>query len=85
MQEESPKPTDRVALLERNASGRQRSTAIGRLDVHLVAITTGRQMATGGVFDTGGNRTRKRKALDAFRQRASALVWKFQSNGWDEV
>ena len=30
MHEESPKLTGRVAPLERNASGRQRSTAIGR-------------------------------------------------------
>lgn len=50
------------------------------------------------VFHTAGDHTGRQEALStlrrlqldprmdsASRQRASALVWRFQANGWDEV
>ena len=82
-----------------NANGGQSNAAAGPLGLRLVAIDAGRQMAEmERVFGIAGNCTRQMEALttlrrwqfdprldSASRQRASALVWKFQPNGWDEV
>lgn len=75
MQEESPKSIGWVAPLEANANGRRSSAAIGRLDLRLVAIKAGRQRRW--QLDSRSN--------GASRQSARALIWKFESNGWDEV
>ena len=95
----SPEPTGQVAPLEGHANGRQSTTAAGPLGLSLVTIDAGRQMAEmERVFRGAGNHARQMEALatlrrwqfdprldSASRQRASALVWKFQPNGWDEV
>jgi hypothetical protein len=85
--------------LEGNANGRQSNNATVALGVSLVVIHAGQQMTEmERVFRAAGNHTRQMEALatlrrwqfdprldTASRQRASALVWKFQPNGWDEV
>lgn len=95
----SPAPTGRVVPLEGNANGRQSNTAAGPLGLSLVTIDAGRQMAEmERVFGAAGNHTCQMEVLatlrrwqfdprldSASRQRASALVWRFQPNGWDEV
>jgi hypothetical protein len=82
-----------------NANGGQNNVAAGRWGLSLVTIEAGRQMAEmERVFGAAGNHTGQIEALatlrrwqfdprldSASRQRASALVWKFQPNGWDEV
>ena len=82
-----------------NTNGRQSNTAAGPLGLSLVTIDAGRQMAEmERVLRTAGNHTGQMESLatlrrwqfdprldSASRQRASALVWKFQPNGWDEV
>lgn len=88
-----------MAPLEGDANGRQSNTAAGPLGLSLVTIDAGRQMAEmERVFRAAGNHTGQMEALAALRrwpfdprldsatrQRASALVWKFQPNGWDEA
>lgn len=95
----SPEPTGQVVPLEGNGNGRQRNTAAGRLGLSLVTIHAGQQMAEmERVLRAAGNHAGQMEALatlrrwqfdprldSASRQRASALVWKFQPNGWDEV
>ena len=91
--------TGQVVPLAGNANGRHSNTAARPLDLSLVTIDAGRQMAEmERVFRGAGNHTGQMEALatlrrwqfdprldSASRQRASALVWKFQPNGWDEV
>ena len=98
MQEESPQ-RGQAAPLEGTANARQSNTAAGRLGLSLVTMHAGQQMAEMEcVFRAAGNHTGQMEALailrrwqfdprldSASRQRASALVWKFQPNGWDEV
>ena len=95
----SPEPTGQVAPLEETANGRQSNTTAGPLGSSLVTIDAGRQMAEmERVFRGAGNYTGQMEALATLRrwqfdprldsasqQRASALVWRFQPNGWDEV
>lgn len=96
---EAPKPTVQVAPLGVDAKGRPRTPAKGLLGLRLVRIDAGRQMEEmKGVFRAAGNHTAQMDALATLRrwqldprldsisrQRANALVWRFQSNGWDEV
>jgi hypothetical protein len=88
----APEPIGQVVPLEENANGRQS-------DSSLLTIDVGRQMAEmERLLRPAGNHTLQMEALatlrrwqfdprldSASRQRASALVWKFQPNGWDEV
>ena len=99
MQEESAEQPEEAVLFEGNGNRRRSNTAAVRLGVSLVMIHAGQQMAEmERLFRAGGNHTRQMEALatlrhwqfdprldTASRQRASALVWKFQPNGWDEV
>ena len=89
----SPAPTGQVVPLE------QSNTAAGLLGLSLLTIDAGQQMAEmERLFRAPGDHTRQMEAIEtlrlwqfdprldsASRQRASALVWKFQPNGWDEV
>ena len=95
----SPKRPEQVGPLDANTHGRPGTIAAGPLGPGLTTIDAGRLAAEmERVFDTAGNRTRQMEALallrrwqcdprldSASRQSASALVWKFQPNGWDEV
>ena len=95
----SPQPTEQVVPLVGNVTGRQSNTAAEPLGVSLVTIDAGRQMAEmERLFRAAGNHNSQVEALatlrrwqfdprldSASRQRASALVWRFQPNGWDEV
>lgn len=95
----SPEPTGHVVPLEGNADGRRSDSAAGPLGLSLVTIDAGRQMEEmERVFRPAGSHTRQMEALatlrrwqfdprldTASRERASALVWRFQPNGWDEV
>ncbi len=95
----SSQPTAQVVPLEGNANGRQRHIATGPLGLSLVTVDAGRQMTEmERVFGATGNHTGQMEALatlkrwqldprldSASRERARALVWKFQPNGWDEV
>lgn len=95
----SPEPTGQVVPLEGNANGRQSNTAAGPLGLSLMTIDAGRQMAEmERLFGAAGNHTGQMEALttlrrwqfdprldSASRQRANALAWRFQPNGWDEV
>jgi hypothetical protein len=95
----SQEPTRQVVPLEGYADGGQSNSAAGPLGLSLVTIDAGRQMAEmERLFRTAENHTGQMEALTtlrrwqfdprldrASRQRASALVWKFQPNGWDEV
>ena len=95
----SLEPTAQVMPLEGNANGRQSNTAAPPSGLSPVSIDAARQMAEmERVFRAAGNHTDQMEALatlrrwqfdprldSASRQRASALVWKFQPNGWDEV
>lgn len=74
-------------------------TSTRPLDLSLVTIDAGLQMAEmEHVFRPAGNHTLQTQALATLRrwqfdprldsgsqERAGALVWKFQPNGWDEV
>jgi hypothetical protein len=95
----SPEPLGKVMSSWENANVGQRSTSTGPLDVSLVTIYAGLRMAKmEDVFRPAGNRTQQMQELamlrrwqfdsrldSASRERARALVWKFQPNGWDEV
>ena len=95
----SPKRPEHVGPLEANTDGRPSNTVAGPLGPGLRTIDAGRLTAEmERVFGTAGDRTRQMEALallrrwqcdprldSASRQSASALVWKFQPNGWDEV
>jgi hypothetical protein len=95
----SPEPTGQVVPLEGNANRRQSNTAAGPSGLSLVTIDAGRQITEmERVFGAAGNHAGQMEALatlrrwqfdpkldSASRQRASALVWRFQPNGWDEV
>jgi len=81
------------------ARGRQASTAAGSLSSRLMTADAGRQIAEmEGLLRAAGNDTGRMEALAALRrwqfdlrldratrQKANALVWEFQPNGWDEV
>jgi hypothetical protein len=93
----SAKPT--LVSLGGNTNGRQAGHVRGSTGSSLVAREASRQMAEiERVFSEPENHTRQMDALatlrrwqidprldNACRDRASALVWKFQPNGWDEV
>jgi hypothetical protein len=93
------KPTGQVVPLEGNANGRQSNTAAGPSGLSLATVDAGRQMVEmERLFGAAGNHTGQMEALSTLRrwqfdsrldsvsrQRASALVWRFQPNGWDEV
>lgn len=95
----SPEPTGQVVPLEGHANRWQSNTAAGPLGLGLVRVDASRQMAEmERVLRAPGNHTGQMEALatlrrwqfdprldTASRQRASALIWKFQPNGWDEV
>lgn len=82
-----------------SANRRHGTTAAGRLWPRLVTMDADRQMAEmEDLFRSAGDprgqmealATLRRWQLDprldsASRQRLSALVWKFEPNGWDEV
>lgn len=99
MSEGWPEPTGQTVPLEGDADARQSNTAAGPLGLRLMTIDADRQMAEMELlFRAAGNHTGQMEALatlrrwqcdprldSASRQRASALVWRFQPNGWDEV
>jgi hypothetical protein len=99
MPTESPKRLGHVMPLRGSANAGQYNTSTGPLGVSSLTIDADRQMAEMEcVFRPAGNHTQQMEALatlrrwqfdprldHASRQRASALVWKFQPNGWDEV
>jgi hypothetical protein len=99
MSAESLEQLGQVVLPGGNATAGRRNTSTGPLGSSFVAIEADRQMTEmERVFRPAGNHTRQLEALatlrrwqfdprldGASRQRASALVWKFQPNGWDEV
>ena len=95
----SPTRPGQVVPPEANANRQPSDTAAGPLGPRLMTIDAGRLTAEmERVFSDAGNGTRQMEALallrrwqcdprldSASRQSASALVWKFQPNGWDEV
>jgi len=97
MSAQSPKRTGQV--VPPKANGAQSATAAGPLGSGLETIDASRLTAEmERVFSAVGNCTRQTEGLallrrwqcdprldSASRQSASALVWKFQPNGWDEV
>ena len=99
MPEESAEQPGQTMSPRRNANGGKNNAAAGSLGVELATTYAGRQMAEMElVFGAGGDRISQTEALttlrrwqfdprldSASRQRASALIWKFQPNGWDEV
>jgi hypothetical protein len=88
-----------LVSLDGNANGRQTDHVRGSTGSRLRAGEARRQMAEmERVFSAPENHTGQMDALatlrrwqvdarldEASRDRASALVWKFQANGWDEV
>jgi hypothetical protein len=99
MQDQWAHQTGQVMPHRGNADGGQNNTAAAPLGLSLVTIYAGRQMAEmERLLQAAGDRVRQTEALAilrrwefdprldcASRQRASALVWKFHPNGWDEV
>jgi hypothetical protein len=99
MSAESSEQLGQVMAPGRNANAGQRNTSTGPLGLSSVTIDAGRQMAEmERAFRPAGNHTLQMEALatlrrwqfdprldSASRERARALVWKFQPNGWDEV
>lgn len=99
MQEKSTERPGQVMPPSGNTNGGQSNVAAGPLGLSVVAIDAARQMAEmEHVLRSAGNHTRQMEALATLRrwqfdprldtesrERASALVWKFQPNGWDEV
>jgi len=95
----SPKPFGQMMPPRGNASGARNKATAGRLGVRLMAGDAGRKMAEmEHLFRSAGNHAGQMEALATLRrwqfdprldrasqQRASALVWKFQPNGWVEV
>jgi hypothetical protein len=95
----SPTPIGQVIPPTGNANGGQSNATAERLGVRLVAMDADRKMAEmEHLFRSAGNHTGQMEALATLRrwqfdprldrasqQRASALVWKFQPNGWVEV
>ena len=94
MSARAPDPTGQVVPFEASAK-----SAAGRLGSSLMTIHAALQMAEmERVFGGAGNYDEQMEALatlrrwqvdprldSASRQRTSALVWRFQPNGWDEV
>ena len=99
MSAESLEQLGQVTPPRGNAKAWQGNASTGSLGLRLVTIEADRQMTEmERVFRPAGNHTLQMEALatlrrwqfdprldSASRQRASALVWKFQPNGWDEV
>jgi hypothetical protein len=99
MSARSPEPTRQAASLDANANSRQSNAAFVPLGLRLVRIDAGRRLVKmERLFRNAGNRIGRMEALatlrswqvdprfdSASRQRASALLWKVQPNGWDEV
>lgn len=99
MSARAPDPTGQVVPFEASANRRRGKSAAGRLGSSLMTIHAALQMAEmERVFGGAGNYDEQMEALatlrrwqvdprldSASRQRTSALVWRFQPNGWDEV
>jgi len=82
-----------------HAYGMENSAPAGSLGMRLVAVDASRKMLEmERLFLTAGNHTAQMEALytlrgwqsdqrldSASQQRASALIWRFAPNGWDEV
>lgn len=99
MQERSAEQPGWIVPLGEDANRRLNHAAAEPLGLGVATIDANRQMAEmENVFRANGNFTRQMEALatlrrwqvdprldNASRQRASALVWEFQPNGWDEV
>ena len=99
MQRESLEQPAQVMPPRENANEEQNRDTAEPLGVRLVAIDAGRKMAEmEQLFRSAGNHTGQMEALATLRrwqfdprldpasqQRARALVWKFQPNGWVEI
>ena len=99
MQEESAEHTGQIMPPRGNANRGANNGAAEPLGPSPETIDAGRQMAEmERLFRAAGNHTGQMEALatlrrwqldprldSASRQRANALVWRFQPNGWDEV
>lgn len=99
MSAKSPQAAGQVVPVDGNTNARRTDGAAGSLRSIPATVDAARQMAEmERVFSAAGNHTRqmevlatlRRRQLDprldnATRERANALVWRFQPNGWDEV
>jgi hypothetical protein len=100
MSAKSPQAAEQVVPVDENTNEQRTDGAAGfSLRSIPATVDAARQMAEmERVFSADGNHTRqmevlatlRRRQLDprldnASRERANALVWRFQPNGWDEV